>query len=265
MPYVGVWLLIVLIVLVASVVARWLDGALQMQMIRQQHAGLRARQRGDRGPARRRDAALFLRAGAVAGAPGGGDAGAGRGAAGAHPSALPVQQHEHRGRADPGRPGRGRAHGGGSFRTVPRRAGPARQQRRHAGRGAGPGRALSGDRAAAPGRPPACATRAGRPARRLPAAAPAAAAAGGERGASRHPAVARRRRGDCCAASATAAASASRSAIRCRPRRRRPAMVMAWTACANAWPIVTARSAKVQAGPQGDRFVVLLHLPGGSA
>lgn len=34
MPYVGVWLLIVLIVLVASLVARWLDGALQMQMIR---------------------------------------------------------------------------------------------------------------------------------------------------------------------------------------------------------------------------------------
>ncbi len=33
MPYVGVWLLIVLIVLVASVVARWLDGSLQMQLI----------------------------------------------------------------------------------------------------------------------------------------------------------------------------------------------------------------------------------------
>ena len=34
LPYVGVWLLIVLIVLVASAVARWLDGALQMQLIR---------------------------------------------------------------------------------------------------------------------------------------------------------------------------------------------------------------------------------------
>ena len=33
MPYVGVWLLIVLIVLVASAVARWLDGSLQMQLI----------------------------------------------------------------------------------------------------------------------------------------------------------------------------------------------------------------------------------------
>lgn len=33
MSYVGVWLLIVLIVLVASAVARWLDGALQMQLI----------------------------------------------------------------------------------------------------------------------------------------------------------------------------------------------------------------------------------------
>ncbi len=33
MSYVGVWLLIVLIVLVASTVARWLDGALQMQLI----------------------------------------------------------------------------------------------------------------------------------------------------------------------------------------------------------------------------------------
>jgi two-component system sensor histidine kinase AlgZ len=32
-PYVGVWLLIVLIVLVASLVARWLDEALQMQLI----------------------------------------------------------------------------------------------------------------------------------------------------------------------------------------------------------------------------------------
>lgn len=32
-PYVGVWLLIVSIVLVASVVARWLDGALQTQLI----------------------------------------------------------------------------------------------------------------------------------------------------------------------------------------------------------------------------------------
>jgi two-component system sensor histidine kinase AlgZ len=34
MPYVGVWLLIVLIVLAASLVARWLDGALQMGLIR---------------------------------------------------------------------------------------------------------------------------------------------------------------------------------------------------------------------------------------
>ncbi|MEO9216643.1 MAG: histidine kinase [Rhodanobacter sp.] len=33
MPYVGVWLLIVLVVLVASIVARWLDRALQMQLI----------------------------------------------------------------------------------------------------------------------------------------------------------------------------------------------------------------------------------------
>lgn len=33
-PYIGVWLLIVLIVLLASSVARWLDGALQMQLIR---------------------------------------------------------------------------------------------------------------------------------------------------------------------------------------------------------------------------------------
>jgi len=33
MPYVAVWLLIVLIVLIASVVARWLDGSLQMQLI----------------------------------------------------------------------------------------------------------------------------------------------------------------------------------------------------------------------------------------
>jgi two-component system sensor histidine kinase AlgZ len=32
-PYVGVWLLIVLIVLAASAVARWLDGALQMHLI----------------------------------------------------------------------------------------------------------------------------------------------------------------------------------------------------------------------------------------
>ena len=32
-PYVGVWLLIVLIVLVASVIARWLDGALQTRLI----------------------------------------------------------------------------------------------------------------------------------------------------------------------------------------------------------------------------------------
>src|SRR6185312_3214478 len=32
-PYVGVWLLIVLIVLVASVVARWLDGALDTHLI----------------------------------------------------------------------------------------------------------------------------------------------------------------------------------------------------------------------------------------
>ena len=33
MPYVGVWLLIVLIVLVASAVARWIDGSLQMHLI----------------------------------------------------------------------------------------------------------------------------------------------------------------------------------------------------------------------------------------
>lgn len=33
MPYVGVWLLIVLVVLVASLVARWLDGALQTGLI----------------------------------------------------------------------------------------------------------------------------------------------------------------------------------------------------------------------------------------
>ncbi len=33
MPYVGVWLLIVLIVLIASAIARWLDGALQTQLI----------------------------------------------------------------------------------------------------------------------------------------------------------------------------------------------------------------------------------------
>jgi len=33
LPYVGVWLLIVLIVLVASAIARWLDGELQMQLI----------------------------------------------------------------------------------------------------------------------------------------------------------------------------------------------------------------------------------------
>ncbi len=32
-PYVGVWLLIVLIVLVASVIARWIDGALRTQLI----------------------------------------------------------------------------------------------------------------------------------------------------------------------------------------------------------------------------------------
>jgi two-component system sensor histidine kinase AlgZ len=34
LPYVGVWLLILLIVLVASLVAHWFDGALQMQLIR---------------------------------------------------------------------------------------------------------------------------------------------------------------------------------------------------------------------------------------
>ncbi|MFC5527753.1 sensor histidine kinase [Rhodanobacter ginsengisoli] len=33
LPYVGVWLLIVLIVLTASALARWLDGSLQMQLI----------------------------------------------------------------------------------------------------------------------------------------------------------------------------------------------------------------------------------------
>ncbi|MEO6798874.1 MAG: histidine kinase [Rhodanobacter sp.] len=32
-PYVGVWLLIVLVVLVASIIARWLDGALQTRLI----------------------------------------------------------------------------------------------------------------------------------------------------------------------------------------------------------------------------------------
>jgi hypothetical protein len=67
--------------------------------------------------------ALLLRARGVARAAGRGGARAIRGAAGAHPSALPVQQHEHGRGAGAGRSGCGRTHGRGFVRTVPRLAG----------------------------------------------------------------------------------------------------------------------------------------------
>ena len=160
-PYVGVWLLIVLIVLIASTVARWLDGALQMHLI---ESSMVVFVRDNALIAALLGAAMLryfyvlaqwqARLAAVSRC-------AGRGPAGAHPPALPVQQHEYRGRADPGRSGCGRAYGGGSVRTVPRRAGPARHGRWHAGRGAGADRALPGDRTAAPRRAPARAARTG--------------------------------------------------------------------------------------------------------
>ena len=85
------------------------------------------------------------------------------------------------------RPGRGRAHGRGSVRPVPRRARRGRRPR-HARRGTRPARALPAHRTPAPGRTPARGLRGQRrPAARLGPAAPAAAAAGRERGLPRHP------------------------------------------------------------------------------
>ena len=162
---------------------------------RRLHAGVRRRQRRDHPGGGGDRAAVPLRDRRLARAGARQCPRRGRCAAGAHPPALPVQQHEHH--RQPGAPGPAarRARRARPVRPVPRGAG-RRRPAVDAGGGSRAGRALPRDRRVAPRRTPAGGVATRGAAALVVADAPAgAAAAAGERGPPRHLAPARGRRG----------------------------------------------------------------------